>query len=57
VREAVSKYIVRPTEEERRKAAEWLSSQTWDDVGDWAEEKERIIQARIDAIEKSLEAR
>jgi len=57
IREAVTKYVVRPTDEERRKAAQWFASQTWDDVGDWAEEKEKIIQARVEAIERSLETR
>ena len=57
IREAVAKYVVRPTDEERRKAAEWFASQTWDDIGDWAQVKEEIIQARVDAIEKSLETR
>jgi len=57
IREAVEKYVIRPRDEERREAFEWLRSQTWDDVGDWEEEKEKIIRARIDAIEKSLETR
>ena len=57
IREAVEKYVIRPRDEARREAFEWLRSQTWDDVGDWEEEKEKIIRARIDAIEKSLETR
>jgi hypothetical protein len=58
IREAVAKYVVRPTDEERRKAAEWLASQTWDDIGgDWKDVKREIIEARVEAIEKSLETR
>ncbi len=59
VREAVAKYVVRRhTDEERREAAKWIASQTWDDIGgDWEDVKREIIDARVEAIEKSLENR
>ncbi len=55
IREAVAKYIVRPREDERREALRWLASQEMDFDPDWDKVKQEIIQARIDAIEKSLE--
>lgn len=57
VREAVAHYVVRPDQEARRKAAEWISSQSFDFLGDWEEVKQDIIEARVEAIEKSLETR
>lgn len=54
VREAVAKYVIRPSEDERRKAFEWISSQEWDFDPDWAKVKQEIIDARVEAIEKSL---
>ncbi|HEU4758426.1 MAG TPA: hypothetical protein VFT91_00455 [Dehalococcoidia bacterium] len=57
VREAVAKYCVRPTEEERRRALQWLQSQTFEGVGgDWEQVKEEIAEERMRQIEKSLEA-
>ncbi len=55
VREAVTKYVIRPSDEERRKAFEWLRSQTWDFDPDWEKVKQEIIDARVEAIEDSLE--
>lgn len=56
VREAVGKYVLRPTEEERRKAFRWLRSQTFEDIGgDWEQVKEEIAEERARQIEKSLE--
>jgi len=55
VREAVAKYVIRPSDEERRKAFEWLSSQTMDFDSDWDKVKEEILKAYDEAIEKSLE--
>lgn len=56
VREAVEKYVVRPTDEERRKAFEWLLSQEMDIESDWEKVKEEIAQARDEQLTKSLEA-
>lgn len=57
VREAVTKYVTRPSEQERREALRWLASQTWHDIGgDWEDVKQEIIDARVEAVEKSLEA-
>jgi hypothetical protein len=55
VREAVEKYVIRPRDEKRRKAFEWLQSQRFEDIGDWDQVKKEIIEARTAAIEKSLE--
>ncbi|MBI2912678.1 MAG: hypothetical protein HYY03_02020 [Chloroflexi bacterium] len=56
VREAVEKYVVRPTEEERRKAAQWIASQTFEDIGgEWEDVKREIIEERVRQIDKSLE--
>jgi uncharacterized protein YpuA (DUF1002 family) len=54
VREAVAKYVVRPSEEARQKAAEWFLSQEMDFDSDWVKVKEEIAQARYEAIEKSM---
>ena len=56
VREAVEKYVLQPTQEQRRKAADWIASQTWEDIGgDWEEVKREIIEERVRQIDKSLE--
>lgn len=55
VREAVEKHVVRPTEEERRKAIEWFAAQRGP-VGSPEEIKEEILRAIDEGIEKSLEA-
>lgn len=56
VREAVSKYVLRPTEEERREAFRWLRSQTFEDIGgDWEDVKRELAESRARQIEKSLE--
>jgi hypothetical protein len=55
VREAVAKYVVGPREMERQKAIEWLTSQEMDFDPDWEKVKQEIIEARVKAIEKSLE--
>ena len=55
VREAVEKYVVQPDAEERRKAWEWLLSQSEGPVGS-PEEIKAIIVGSIDrGIKKSLE--
>jgi hypothetical protein len=56
VREAVDKYVMQPTEEERRRAAEWIASQTFEDIGgDWEQVKREITEERARQLEKSLE--
>lgn len=55
VREAVAKYMLEPTDEQRRKAIEWLTSQAAGPVGSPEEIKEEILLARDEAIAKSLE--
>jgi hypothetical protein len=55
IREAVATYVVRPTQEQRREAAEWFSRQEMDFDPDWEKVKQEIIDARVEAIEKSLE--
>ena len=57
VREAVARYVVRPDEEARRRAAEWFSSQEMDFDSDWEKVKEEINLARDEAFERSLETR
>ena len=56
VREAVAKYVTRPTEEERRKAVEWILAQDIGPLGSPEEIKEEILTAMDEAIEKGLEA-
>jgi hypothetical protein len=56
VREAVARYVLQPSEEKRRKAAEWLASQTFEEIGgDWQQVKQEIAEERARQIEKSLE--
>lgn len=56
IREAVAKYCLEPSEEERREAFRWLRSQTFEDIGgDWEDVKREIIESRVRQIEKSLE--
>ncbi len=56
IREAVAKYVSGPTEERRRQAAEWIASQTFEEIGgDWEQVKREIIEERVREIEKSLE--
>ncbi len=55
IREAVATYIVRPTDEQRRKAAEWFLHQDMELDSDWDKVKEEIMDAQLEAIEKSLE--
>jgi predicted transcriptional regulator len=55
VREAVGKYVLRPTEEERKKAIEWFAAQSAGPVGSPQEIKEEILRARDEALAKSLE--
>jgi hypothetical protein len=57
VREAVEKYVIHPRDEERRKAFEWLRSQTFDEIGgEWEDVKREIIEERVRQIDKSIEA-
>jgi len=56
VREAVAKYVLQPSDEERREAIEWFMSQSEGPVGSPEEIKEEILRALDEAIEKSLEA-
>lgn len=55
VRDAVEKYVLRPTEEEKRKALAWMAAQRGP-VGSPEEIKEDILAALDEAIEKGLEA-
>ena len=56
VREAVERYVLEPTQEEKRRALEWIASQTFGDIGgDWEQVKEEIAEERMREIEKSLE--
>ncbi len=58
IRKAVTKEYLGPDEERRREAFEWLRSQTFEGIGgDWQEIKEEIVAARMEQIERSLEAR
>lgn len=54
VREAVEKYILEPTYEDKRRALEWFAAQRGP-VGCPEEIKADILAARDEAIEKSLE--
>jgi hypothetical protein len=51
VREAVEKYVLQPTQEEERKALEWILSGE-DDLGSWEELKEAISRGPADGIER-----
>lgn len=55
IREAVEKYCIEPTLEERRKAAQWIVSQEMD-VGTWEEMKEGISRSVDEQLRKGLEA-
>lgn len=55
IREAVAKYCLAPSEEERREALRWLRSQEMDIDSDWERVKEEIAAARYGQIMKSLE--
>ena len=55
IREAVEKYCLRPSEEERREAFHWLLSQEMDIDSDWEQVKKEIAEARYEQIMKSLE--
>lgn len=44
IREAVARYCLEPTQEEKRKALEWILSDE-DDLGPWEELKEAILRA------------
>jgi predicted transcriptional regulator len=56
VREAVAKYVTRPSEEERRRALEWMLAQSAGPVGSPEEIKAEILASIDEGIEKSLEA-
>jgi hypothetical protein len=55
IREAVARYVVGPSERKRQEAIRWLTSQQFDFDPGWDKVKQEIIQARVKAIEKSLE--
>ena len=55
VREAVAKYVLQPTDQERREALEWMMKQEAGPVGSPEEIKEEILRAIDEGIEKSLE--
>ena len=55
VRDAVAKHVVDPRGKQRREAIKWITSQQFDFDPDWATVKKEIIEARVKAIEKSLE--
>lgn len=54
VREAVAKYVLQPTDQERGEALEWFAAQRGP-VGSPEEIKEDILRAIDEGIEKSLE--
>jgi predicted transcriptional regulator len=54
VREAVEKYVLQPTAEQKRRALEWIAAQRGP-VGSPEEIRRDILAARDEAIEKSLE--
>ena len=57
IREAVAMYCVRPTEEEKQKALEWILSRE-DDLGTWEELKAAIQRGpaeEMDEIERQIE--
>lgn len=49
IREAVAKYCIEPTQEEKRKALEWILSEE-DDLGSWEELKEAILRSPVEEI-------
>ncbi len=55
VREAVEKYVLEPSQEEKRKALEWIIAQRGP-VGSPEEIKETIVRSVAEQIERSLEA-
>jgi hypothetical protein len=58
VREAVERYVLQPTREQRRQALEWILSEEHD-LGSWEELKEEILRApieRLERIERQIEA-
>lgn len=56
VREAVAQYVTAPRQAEKGQAIEWLTSQTFEDLGgDWDEVKREIADERARQLEKSLE--
>jgi len=57
IRKAVAKEYLGPDEERRREAFEWLTSQTFDFIGDWDDVKQELLDAQYEGIVKSLETR
>ena len=58
VREAVEKYVLQPTQEEKGEALAWILSGE-DDLGPWEELKEAILRGpaeEIERIERQVEA-
>ena len=58
VREAVEKYVLQPTQEEKGEALEWILSGE-DDLGPWEELKEAISRGaaeEIGEIDRQIEA-
>lgn len=58
VREAVEKYVLQPTQEEGRKALEWILSEE-DDLGSWEELKEAVLRGPVEEmaeIDRQIEA-
>jgi len=49
VREAVEKYVLQPTQEEKRRALEWILRGE-DDLGSWEELKEAISRGPAEEI-------
>ena len=49
VREAVEKYVLQPTHDEKRKAVEWILSGE-DDLGSWDELKEAMSRGPAEEI-------
>jgi predicted transcriptional regulator len=55
IRAAVARDYLAPDEERRHEAFKWLTSQTFDFLGDWEDVKRELLEAQYDAIVKSLE--
>jgi hypothetical protein len=56
IREAVAKYVVQPTQDERQRALEWVFSQDLGPPGSPEEIKEDILRDMDEGLAESLEA-
>ena len=55
IREAVARYVTGPGQKKRQEALRWFATQEMDFDPNWKKVKREIIEARVEAIEKSLE--